>query len=184
MAEISLSDEKDLQISEWMNQYGSSVRGYILGMVRRADIADDICQDVFIRAWQNLGSYQEQGEARAYLMKIAYRLVCNSRRRADREVCVDDQTWEGIQPEDGADNPYQSAARSDTAKALNKILDNLSPLEKRILLLRYYGQLKFNEISELIDIPINTVLSHAHRGLKKLRELMQDEKNHELLTNA
>ena len=184
MATTTLSDDKDLQITEWINLYGSSVRGYVLGMVRRADIADDICQDVFIRAWQNLESYQEQGEARAYLMKIAYRLVCNSRRRADREVCVDDQTWEGIQPEDGADNPYQTAARTDTGVALNKILNKLSPLEKRILLLRYYGQLKFNEIADLTDTPINTVLSHAHRGLKKLRELMLDEKNHELLTDA
>ena len=49
------------------------------------------------------------------------------------------------------------------------VLGELSPLQQRVLLLRYYGQLSFAEIAEIIGCPLNTALSHCRRGLEALR---------------
>jgi len=52
----------------------------------------------------------------------------------------------------------------------------LSESQRQILTMRYFGQLKFSEIAGVLEMPLNTVLSHAHRGLTLLRERMRDGK--------
>ncbi len=165
-------NEQNRQITQWVQLYGGAIRGYILSMVRRADMADDLTQEVFLRALKSWDLYTEQGQAKSFLMKIAYRTVCNSRRRGELEVNVDDQTWSSIDPVDPSETPEQSAKKRELGRELSSVLDKLSENEKRVLTLRYYGQLKFNEIADLMELPLNTVLSHAHRGLAKMRDLM------------
>ena len=82
----------------WIREHGKAVRGYLMAMVRRADVADDLAQEVFCRAWQARARYREQGNARAYLLRIADRLVCDHRRRAGRELTLDKETWKQIEP--------------------------------------------------------------------------------------
>ena len=59
---------------------------------------------------------------------------------------------------------------------VHRALEQLSPPQRRVLLLRYYGQMSFAEIAHIMEIPLNTVLSHCHRGLEKLRKLLGEEK--------
>jgi RNA polymerase sigma-70 factor, ECF subfamily len=56
-------------------------------------------------------------------------------------------------------------------------LDRLSPPQRRVLLLRYYGQFTFAEIAEMIDCPLNTTLSHCRRGLEALRALLVEKES-------
>lgn len=170
--------KQNQQIAQWAALYGAAVRGYILSMVRKPELADDLSQEVFLRAWKSFDQYTEQGEAKAFLMKIAYRTVCNSRRKTVWEVSVDDETWSGIEPADVSKTPEQSARQKELGGELSRILDKLSESEKRVLTLRYYGEMKFNEIADLMELPLNTVLSHAHRGLAKMRDLMTNESNY------
>ena len=54
-----------------------------------------------------------------------------------------------------------------------RLVKAVSEAEKKVLTLRYFGEMKFNEIADLIELPLNTVLSHAHRGLARMRDIMQ-----------
>ena len=166
-------EAKNQQITTWTAQYGGLVRGYLMSMVRRADVADDLSQEVFLNAWKGLDMYTEQGEAKAYLMKIAYRVVCNDKRRRSMEVNVDDETWTAIDPVDAKSDPAKNIHQAELNATLSAVLDQLSEAEKKVLTLRYFGEMKFNEIADLIELPLNTVLSHAHRGLAKMRDIMQ-----------
>ena len=56
-------------------------------------------------------------------------------------------------------------------------LDQLSSPQRRVLLLRYFGQLTFAEIAEMTDCPLNTTLSHCRRGLETLRVLMVEKES-------
>lgn len=166
-------EAKNEQITTWTAQYGGLVRGYLMSMVRRADVADDLSQEVFLHAWKGLDLYAEQGEAKAYLMKIAYRVVCNAKRRRSMEVNVDDETWTAIDPVDAKSDPAKNIHQAELNATLSAVLDQLSEAEKKVLTLRYFGEMKFNEIADLIELPLNTVLSHARRGLARMRDIMQ-----------
>jgi RNA polymerase sigma-70 factor (ECF subfamily) len=78
--------DDDERWSQWLQSHGPAVRGYVLAMVRRPDLADDMTQEVFWRAWRGRERYREVGTARAYLLRIADRLVCDHGRKQGREV--------------------------------------------------------------------------------------------------
>jgi RNA polymerase sigma-70 factor (ECF subfamily) len=166
-----LADEND-RFADWGREHGPAVRGYLLAMVRRPEVADDLTQEVFCRAWQARGRYREQGTARAYLLRIADRLLCDRHRRRGREVTLDDEHWKQMEPASRAVDPPEAAARAEAVGQLTAALDCLSPTQRRVLLLRYYGQLSFAEIAETVGCPLNTALSHCRRGLMALRKLL------------
>ena len=76
-------------ITRLVQEHACAVRGYVLGMVRRADLADDLAQETFRKAWQARERYQDEGHERAYLLKIADRLVIDHVRKRHGEVHVD-----------------------------------------------------------------------------------------------
>jgi len=71
--------------------------------------------------------------------------------------------------------PWERLARAETRQLLQAALDALSEPQRRTLLLRYYGNLDYNEIAELLGSPLNTVLSHNRRGLAALRQLLAEK---------
>jgi RNA polymerase sigma-70 factor (ECF subfamily) len=158
----------------WVREHGRAVRGYLLGMVRRADVADDLVQEVFCRAWQGRQRYQEQGHARAYLLRIADRLVCDRGRAAGRETALDEDGWRRFEPA-AADDPAAAVAAKEAAALLADALDRLSAGQRRVLLLRYYGQFSFREIAEMTGTPLGTALSHCQRGLEALRKILAEK---------
>jgi RNA polymerase sigma-70 factor, ECF subfamily len=156
----------------WVHRHGRAVRGYLLGMLRRHDLADDLMQEVFCRAWQARDRYQEEGTARAYLLRIADRLVVDHHRRAGREFTIAEESWKEIEPVQPAASPDETLVQQEAFGQLTVTLDSLPPLQRRVLLLRYYGELSFAEIAALLECPLSTALSHCHRGLLTLRKLL------------
>ena len=156
----------------WAREHGPAVRGYVLALVRRTELAEELTQEVFYRAWRARRSYREEGNARAYLLRIADRLVCDVGRKAGREVTLDEEGWRQIEPVSRTAGPLQSLQQAEAARQLAAALDSLSPAQRRVLLLRYYGQLSFAEIAEIVNCPINTALSHCRRGLSTMRRIL------------
>lgn len=85
---------------------------------------------------------------------------------------MDRQNWKRTEPAGRTEDPSQTLARTEAAKELTAALERLSPGQRRVLLLRYYGQLSFSEIAEIMECPISTALSHGRRGLLALRKLL------------
>jgi RNA polymerase sigma-70 factor, ECF subfamily len=160
------------RFSEWVRDHGSAVRGFVMGLVRRSDVADDLCQEVFCRAWQGRERYSDQGKARAYLLQIAHRLVVDRGRRGERQTNLSDESWSVHEPASEAPEPSEAAVLSEQVKLLHAALDRLAPMQQRVLLLRYYGQMDFQQIADTVQTPLNTALSHCRRGLETLRRLL------------
>lgn len=159
------------RFNTWVRDHGRAIRGYLLAQVRRADLADELAQEVFLRAWQARSRYREQGSLRAYLIRIADRLACDLARRNRREKLLSGD-WTSNEPAKADSYPEESAMARETAEQLEIALDQLSPVQRRVILLRYYGQMTFAEIAQTLDSPLNTVLSHCHRALENLRKIL------------
>jgi RNA polymerase sigma-70 factor (ECF subfamily) len=162
------------RITGWFDQHGAAVRGYLRGLVRRDDVADDLTQDVFRRAWQARASYQEQGTPRAYLLRIADRLVIDRARKNRPEVSLGDGGWLAAEPQDQAPAPSAGLMRAEARHQLDAAMELLTAAQRRVLLLRYYGDLSFAEIAETMDCPLSTALSHCRRGLLALRQIISE----------
>ena len=163
------------RFAQWGREHGPAVRGYLMATVRRVDLAEDLTQEVFFRAWRARRRYREQGNARAYLLRIADRLVCDRRRKGGREITLNEEKWRQIEPASRAE-PAGDLARVEAAGQLSAALESLSAVQRRVLLLRYYGQLSFSEIAQAVGCPLNTALSHCRRGLQALRELLVENR--------
>jgi RNA polymerase sigma-70 factor (ECF subfamily) len=177
MADRGRNTDEEHLFTDWVRDHGRAVRGFLWATVRRQDVVDELSQEVFCRAWQARSSYREQGAARAYLLRIANRLVCDRGRRAKSQVNLDQDDWKQVEPIYPAADPSMAAVRAEENKQLAAALDQLSPPQRRVLLLRYYGQFSFAEIAEMIECPLNTTLSHGRRGLEALRALLVEKQS-------
>jgi len=172
MTSRSRQTNDNQRFAEWGRQYGGAVRGYLLAMVRRMDVAEDLTQEVFCRAWRARRGYREQGNARAYLLRIADRLVCDHHRKSGREVNLDEESWKQVEPAGRVAEPPEKLVREEAGEQLAAAMEKLTAAQRRVLLLRYYGEMSFAEIAETMDCPVNTALSHCRRGLLTLRKIL------------
>src|SRR5262245_5601260 len=172
MAAEDRTSPADDRIVRWVREHAASVRGYVFGLVRRSDVADDVVQDVFERAWQARDRYRDEGHERAFLLRIADRLVIDRGRRRAVEINIDDDTWREVEPADQNSQPLDKMTRGETSEELLDLLHQLTPAQTRVLLLRFFGEMTFEEIAQTLDCPLGTVLSHCRRGLAALRQRM------------
>jgi RNA polymerase sigma-70 factor (ECF subfamily) len=155
----------DATLVRWVREHGSGIRGYVAALVRDRSLAEDMVQEVFLRAWKQRESYVEQGSEKGYLFRIADRLVIDHRRAKSADSLP--EAFEIIDHSVSA--PLDELISRESAERLREGMGRLSEAQRRVLLLRYFGQLKFEEIAPMIGCPLATALSHARRGLEQLR---------------
>ena len=160
------------RFTQWVRNHGKAVRGFLWALVRHGDVADDLCQEVFCRAWQARERYTDQGKTRAYLLQIANRLACDHGRRKEPQTNVSEESWKIHEPPSRGREPAEAVLMSEQVGLLHAALDKLAPMQQQVLLLRYYGQMDFQAIADTLETPLNTALSHCRRGLQTLRRLL------------
>jgi RNA polymerase sigma-70 factor, ECF subfamily len=160
-------------LSRWVQEHGSALRGFIRSMVRCSTTADDLVQETFRKAWQARHNYTESGQARSYLLRIADRLTVDYLRQR-REQMLPELQWKVVEPHTEQEHPAQQLIQVEMQAELQQALNALSEIQRRVLLLRYYGDMDFNTIANQLELPLNTVLSHCHRGLQQLRKTFRE----------
>jgi RNA polymerase sigma-70 factor (ECF subfamily) len=164
------------RLARWVAEHGRAVRGFLLALVKRGDVADDLLQETFRRAWQARERYAEDGRERSYLLRIADRLAVDHARRQKRlETTVDDEAWRAVEPATRESSAERAVAIAEERQLLQGALEVLSEPQQRVLMLRFYGDMEFAEIAAAMECPLGTVLSHCHRALGKLRKQLADD---------
>lgn len=175
MSNSGSTDSDRKRLTRWAHEHGRSVLGYLLAQVRDPHVADDLLQEVFVRAWQARQRYEDTGRERAYLIRIADRLACDWARRPRHEAPLEMPDSCAAEPAGECDFPWQELVLAERREELATALASLSESQRRILLLHYYGSLSFAEIANLLSCPLNTALSHARRGILALRRILMEK---------
>jgi len=136
--------------------------------------AEDIVQDVFLKAWKNLKSFNpDTAKFKTWLMRIARNTVIDHLRKKTPHIFSELERAEGedrfANEPDTSPLPDEVVARAHDARALEAALAELAPPSREVLLLRYMNQLSFEEIAEVLNKPANTVRSRHRRALTHLR---------------
>ena len=148
--------------------YADRCYAYFLRLTGQAHVSEELLSDLFIRLVKKIHSFKD-GSFQNWLFTVASNLFRDYLRRQGRQKRMIEQKA-ALLAEDN----------QETTRQENKIINNLQvALEKldddtaELITLRYYGQLSFKELAQLRNEPIGTTLSKVHRGVKKLREIME-----------
>jgi RNA polymerase sigma-70 factor (ECF subfamily) len=157
----------DDRLERWVRTFAGPLRGYIRAWIRDDALVEDLVQEVFIKAWRGEATYIEQGHERAYLFRIADHVTIDYLRQAKerRPTPLLDR------PDPRQRPPEESILRDETRDELGRAMQSLSETQRRVLLLRYFGELTFEEIACTVGCPLGTALSHARRALEELRRV-------------
>ncbi len=165
-----------------VNGYTEDVYQYILQVTGNADLASELTHETFIRAFRYLYSYNREKPFKPWLMRIAAN-VTRSRlkkesRKEDKIISIRELTDTGDWDEPAYD-PLEavSDALDDISfdDMVTRALRKLSPKYRQALVLRYKMKYSYEEIAEIMDIPLNTVGTRLSRGVDRVRQVLAEE---------
>lgn len=165
----------DIQaLGRLVEHYRRPLYGFILRMTEGKTDADEIFQEVWLRAIKRLESFRK-GNFLSWLFRIAHNLIIDQARVAKRKVELNDgeddarSSWEdGIT--DGGLDPSGEILEKEIGERVKKAV-NLLPAEQReVFLMRVDGDLTFKEIAGIQGVSINTALARMQYALDKLRQ--------------
>jgi len=149
---------------------------------------EDLAQEVFLRLYRALPEFRGDSALTTYLYRIVVNVAQDEwkRRRRDREfvatapiASTDDEAGEWLENMPGdslhghARNPEQLFSDAQLQEAVDTALLSLSEPERAVLILYHQEDCSYEAISAALDMPINTVRTHLHRGRKRMSALIQ-----------
>lgn len=168
---------KEEAFEELLKRYKSRVYAKIYLYVKDRALAQDIFQDTFVRAIHALkeGNYNEEGKFSAWIMRIAHNLCIDYFRGKKKMPMMREKDeyspFDYISSDEK--NTEELASNAAVLGDAKKLLAYL-PLEQReVVMMRLYYDMSFKEISEQLDISINTALGRMRYALINLRKLIE-----------
>jgi len=144
---------------------------FVLRLVRKPDVAEDLISEVFLDVWRQADRFEGRSAVTTWLLAIArFKALSALRRRPDEEL--DEETAAAI--EDPSDNPEIVVEKKDKGQVLRQCLAALSPEHREIIDLVYYHEKSVEEAAEIVGIPANTVKTRMFYARKKLGELLKE----------
>ena len=147
--------------TELFHRYAQRLYGFFRRRLDHPTRAEELTQDVFVAVLKGAARYEPRALFRTYLYSIAVRMLSAERRKSSREVADAAQAADPVQP-----------AQSETSAWVRDAVGRLEATEREILLLREYEELSYEEIAQVLGIPVNTVRSRLFRARLALRELL------------
>jgi RNA polymerase sigma-70 factor (ECF subfamily) len=133
--------------------------------------AEELYQEVYLKAWQDVGSLRVQNSAKPWLLRIARNICLNHlrKKRQDRRLFSENQF-----PTVERDTPEMSIIRRELRLALKGAVQRLPTGFRDVFVMREYGQLSYEEISETLGIKIGTVMSRLSRARRSVLEELEE----------
>jgi RNA polymerase sigma factor (sigma-70 family) len=150
---------------------------YLLKVTRRAELVEELVNDVMFAVWTGAGRFDGRSRVSTWIFGIAYHKALKAlARNASPLTGPAHQTpdEDGREPEIAApgDEPESLLTRRELATTLGKALGNLSPEQRAVVELTYYYELSYQEISEIVGCPVNTVKTRMFHARRRLKELL------------
>lgn len=138
------------------------------------DDAEDVAQETFLRAFHALDRFDLERPLRPWLLKIAANLARNQRRTIGRYMGALGR-WFQSAPAAGEATVEASSARIQESRLVWQAIRRLGEADQQVIYLRYFLELSVEETAEAMGIPAGTVKSRLHRGLERLRRVVERE---------
>ena len=151
--------------------YQDRLYNSLLRVVGSAEDAGDIVQDAFVQAFVKLDTFRGSSAFYTWLYRIAFNLAMSHARRERKTVSLDGlKALVGSEPVDGRPAPEANLQQREDVELVHSALRQLSTEYRTILVLREIDGCRYEEIAEILDLPVGTVRSRLFRARMALRD--------------
>jgi RNA polymerase sigma-70 factor (ECF subfamily) len=160
------------QFMEYYEKYSDDIFRFCMVKTKDRELSLDITQDTFTKFWEYIIKGSDIQKERPLLYRIAGNLVIDNYRKK-KEILVEDFSEGSYQEHLIFDNQQEMENKIDGEKAIT-LLHKLPESMREIINLRFIHDFSITEIAKTLDIETKTVSVYLHRGLKKLREILEE----------
>jgi RNA polymerase sigma-70 factor (ECF subfamily) len=179
-------DEKDQQAyATLMKRYKKAVYFMILKMIRDADDAEDLTMEAFAKAFRNLHKFKKDYTFSTWLFRIATNNTIDFIRKKklktmslNNTLTDDGGNYVNIDVEDDENNPQDEFIRSQRIEMVRIFVDKLPAKYRKLVQLRYFDELSYEEIAQELEKPLGTVKAQLHRSRELLYEIARGKEKH------
>ena len=170
---------------EILERHKDRIFMYILSIVKDEDLANDLFQETFVKTIMNIkeGRYTENGKFAAWLTRVAHNIIIDHYRqqRTAKIQSTDNADLNILNRKELCEDTVEDEMISLQIRAdIRRLIRALPHAQREVLLMRYYKNLSFKEISELTKVSINTALGRMRYALINMRRIADE--NHIALT--
>ncbi|WP_297335981.1 sigma-70 family RNA polymerase sigma factor [Algoriphagus sp.] len=179
-------DHKDQQAyATLMKRYKKAVYFMILKMIRDADDAEDLTMEAFAKAFKNLHRFKKDYTFSTWLFRIATNNAIDFIRKKKLKTMSLNSTMSddsgnavNIDVEDGDNNPQDEFIKSQRIEMVRIFVDKLPAKYRKLVQLRYFDELSYEEIAQELEKPLGTVKAQLHRSRELLYEIASGKQKH------
>ena len=160
---------------ELFRQYYKLVFKTAYLMVGSKEEAEDVLQEAFVAMWRSRKTFDpDRGKLTTWLCRITVNL-CNNRRRVKSidSVSLEEARNDGFDlPDTSVQSPDEICAKKWEYEQVVKAIGSLDGKHRAAVVLRYFGELSYEEIAQVLDIPVGTVKSRLSQALRTLNQVI------------
>jgi len=168
---LSTHEPVDTVVERLIEQYGQEVYKIAYFYMKETQLAEDVFQEVFYKVIKNYHKFNHQSSEKTWLIRITINTCKDMLRTSWIKRVTTFGVWQDSEHE--YEKPYD-IEKKETNKELYELIQQLPQKYKEILLLFYYKDLTYEEISEILQIPEGTVRSRLSRAREKLKKMMNE----------
>jgi RNA polymerase sigma-70 factor (ECF subfamily) len=170
---IASGDEGAL--GEVYRRHSPSIYGLALRILRRADLAQEVLQEVVCALWERPDRFDvERGGLRPWLLRMAHGKAVDRLRSETRRQAREERSLAG-EDEQGRGDLEREVWELVRAEVVRDALTTLSPSEQEAITLAYFGGHTYRDVAKMLDVPEGTVKSRIRLGLGKLADRLAAE---------
>jgi RNA polymerase sigma factor (sigma-70 family) len=180
---VQRNDEK--AFAQLMQRYKRPVYHMILKMVRNVDDAEDLTIESFAKAFRSLHKFKKDFTFSTWLFRIATNnTIDHIRKKKLNTLSIDnrftDDNGDGIsiEVEDENLNPQEETIKEQKAELIQIFVDKLPPKYQKLVRLRYFQELSYEEIAVELEAPLGTVKAQLHRARELMFEMVKNKRDH------
>jgi RNA polymerase sigma-70 factor (ECF subfamily) len=180
---VALAREgREAAYRELIRRYERPVFSLILRMVRDHQLAEDLSQETFIKALNAIASYRPEFKFSSWIFKIANNAAIDHLRRreldtlsidgAPHATSAEDIEATALQVGDRGESPLAELEARELGTAIERAIGRLRPEYRSCIMLRHVEGMAYEEIAQLLDLPLGTVKTYIHRARHELRDIL------------
>jgi len=175
---------REVAYRELIRRYERPIFSLIYRMVRDRELAEDLSQETFVKALNAIDSYRPEYKFSSWIFKIANNAAIDHLRRRELKTLSLDgaphaQTADAIEATalqigDRGETPLEELEARELGGAIEEAIGRLRPEYRSCILLRHVDGRPYEEIAQILELPLGTVKTYIHRARNELREALSD----------
>lgn len=167
---------------ELIRRYQRPIFSLIFRMVRDRELAEDLAQETFIKVLNAVDSYRPEFKFSSWIFKIANNAAIDHLRRRELDTLSLDGSPHADSPDaveatalqigDTQESPLEAVESIELGKHIEAAIARLRPEYRSCILLRHVEGRAYEEIAEILDLPLGTVKTYIHRARNELRQML------------